>query len=159
VTFTVTHSVATVACGGRDCRRRLRECTRTINGVCLEDKNISVVSERLLLDGGPSPNAVDALGFILTSRGFGWRIHFGVKVTELSTNTQHTLSGRSFYGPPPSFLELGLCRTGSPVPVGGNFSFMIKTSRRLCKVVAVSRSSAHGVVMMIPFICTCRNNK
>ena len=27
-----------------------------------------------------------------TSRGFGWRIHCGVEVTELSTNKQHTLS-------------------------------------------------------------------
>ena len=26
------------------------------------------------------------------SRGFGWRIHCGVEVTESSTNTQHTLS-------------------------------------------------------------------
>jgi hypothetical protein len=25
-------------------------------------------------------------------RGLGWRIHCGVKVTELSTNKQHTLS-------------------------------------------------------------------
>ena len=27
-----------------------------------------------------------------TSRGFGWRIHCGVEVTELSTNKQHSLS-------------------------------------------------------------------
>ena len=26
------------------------------------------------------------------SRGFGWRIHCGVEVTESSTNKQHTLS-------------------------------------------------------------------
>ena len=28
----------------------------------------------------------------ITSRGFGWRIHCGVEVTESSTNKQHTLS-------------------------------------------------------------------
>jgi hypothetical protein len=28
----------------------------------------------------------------ITSRGFGWRIHCGVEVTESSTNKQHSLS-------------------------------------------------------------------
>ncbi len=35
-----------------------------------------------------------ALCFVLGSRGFSWRIHCGVEVTESSTNKQHTLSLR-----------------------------------------------------------------
>ncbi len=32
-------------------------------------------------------------------RGLGWRIHYGVEVTELSTNKQHTLSTASSLSP------------------------------------------------------------
>jgi hypothetical protein len=45
---------------------------------------------------GPSyvfiPLVLGPLNSLKTSRGYGWRIHYGVEVTELSTNKQHTLS-------------------------------------------------------------------
>jgi hypothetical protein len=54
-----------------------------------------------------------------TSRGFGWRIHCGVKVTEISTNKQHT---RSHTLPPLAIVRATICHPEPYIPYHTNTS-------------------------------------
>jgi hypothetical protein len=55
-----------------------------------EDGHVITCQPKVWMDTGGFAMYIET---VFPHSAFGWRIHCGVEVTELSTNKQHTLSG------------------------------------------------------------------